>query len=69
MRDLDLESLEEHKPPRTITIPDGINIKLDFFKRYKEDKKTVILSKNPGLSELEKMFTDPNTKIYGWKKD
>ena len=69
MRDLDLESLEEHKPPRTITIPDGINIKLDFFTRYEEDKKPVILSKNPGLSELEKMFIDPNTKIYGWKKD
>lgn len=69
MRDLDLESLEEHKPPRTITIPDGINIKLDFFKRYEEDKKPVILSRNQGLSELEKMFIDPNTKIYGWKKD
>lgn len=69
MRDLDLESLEEHKPPRTITIPDGINIKLDFFKRYEEDKKPVILSRNQGLSELEKMFTDSNTKIYGWKKD
>ena len=69
MRDLDLESLEEHKPPRTITVPDGVNIRLDFFKRQVEDQKPVTLSKNPGLSELEKMFTDPNTKIYGWKKD
>lgn len=69
MRDLDLESLEEHKPPRRITIPDGANIRLDFFKRQDEDKKPVILLNNPGLSELEKMFTDPNTKVYGWKKD
>lgn len=59
-----LNSLEEHMPPLTITIPYEADIRLDCY----EDKKSVILpSNNSELSELEKMFSSSDTYFFGWK--
>ena len=60
MRDLDLESLEEHKPPQTITIPDGINIKLDFFKRYEEQDCSNRFTENRCLLQSKKNHIKKN---------